>query len=119
MLEDSQTTLWQFHFFANEAVSCDRSINAPLKMLAVLGRVDEATELLQGLEQDERYVRPEFMAAAYGALGDLDRSFAVLEGALAVRSAGLIYLHVDPSYEPLRGDPRYVSLIERIGLITG
>jgi TolB-like protein/Flp pilus assembly protein TadD len=87
--------------------------------LAVLGRVDEATELLQGLEQDERYVRPEFMAAAYGALGDLDRSFAVLEGALAVRSAGLIYLHVDPSYEPLRGDPRYVSLIERIGLITG
>jgi hypothetical protein len=32
------------------------------------------------------------------------------------RSAGLIYLHLDPGYDPLRGDPRYADLVQRIGL---
>jgi hypothetical protein len=32
------------------------------------------------------------------------------------RSGGLIYLHLDPGYEPLRSDPRYTELVSRIGL---
>ena len=36
-------------------------------------------------------------------LGEADRAFGCLERAFQVRSAGLIYLHVDPGYEPLRG----------------
>ncbi len=39
-----------------------------------------------------------------------------LERAYQARSAGLIYLHLDPGYEPLRGDPRYQELVQRIGL---
>jgi CubicO group peptidase (beta-lactamase class C family) len=31
-------------------------------------------------------------------------------------SGGLIYLHLDPGYEPLRSDPRYTELVARIGL---
>jgi len=49
-------------------------------------------------------------------VGDLDRAFACLERAFQVRSAGLIYLHVDPGYKPLRPDPRFGQLVERIGL---
>ena len=52
----------------------------------------------------------------YAAVGDLDRAFACLERAYQARSAGLIYLHLDPGYEPLRGDPRYADLVRRIGL---
>jgi hypothetical protein len=43
------------------------------------------------------------------AVGDLDHGFACLERAFQVRSAGLIYLHVDPGYKPLRPDPASVS----------
>jgi hypothetical protein len=49
-------------------------------------------------------------------VGDLDRAFDALERAYQARSAGLIYLHLDPGYEPLRTDPRYTVLINRIGL---
>jgi hypothetical protein len=52
----------------------------------------------------------------YAALGELDRAFALLERAYQARSSGLIYLHLDPGYEPLRKDPRYAELVGRIGL---
>ena len=47
---------------------------------------------------------------------DIDRAFESLEKAYQARSAGLIYLHLDPGYEPLRGNPRYDALVKRIGL---
>ena len=50
------------------------------------------------------------------AIGNLDRAFESLERAYDARSAGLIYLHLDPGYDPLRGDPRYSELVKRIGL---
>ena len=43
-------------------------------------------------------------------------AFDALETAVSDRSAGLIYLHVDPAYDPLREDPRYHDLVKRIGL---
>jgi hypothetical protein len=49
-------------------------------------------------------------------MGDMDRAFESLERAYQARSAGMIYLHLDPGYEPLRGDPRYAELVKRIGL---
>ncbi len=88
------------------------------RALAALGREDEARALLEQARSHEDYVRSEFMAAAWAAMGELDRAFEALETAFADRSAGLIYLNVDPAYEPLRNDPRYVDLVERIGLKT-
>lgn len=40
----------------------------------------------------------------------------LLDRAYQTRSAGLIYLHLDPAYEPLRTDPRFGELVQRIGL---
>jgi adenylate cyclase len=85
--------------------------------LAALGQRGEARTMLEALEKgSEGYVRDEFVAAGWGALGDLDRAFAALDRALAARSSGLIYLHVDPSYDPLREDPRYARLVEAVGV---
>lgn len=93
------------------------SVNAYIaRALADLGRKDEARDLLDRAESDESYVRSEFMAAAWGALGELDKAFDALETAYQSRSAGLIYSHVDPAYDTLWGDPRYDNLAERIGL---
>ncbi|MFI5311254.1 MAG: protein kinase [Gemmatimonadales bacterium] len=89
-----------------------------VRALAALGRREEAEEILARLESESRqhYVRAEYLAMGYAAIGDLDRAFASLERAYQARSAGLIYLHLDPGYEPLRNDPRYTELVARIGL---
>jgi len=89
-----------------------------VRALAPLGRSDEAEEILNRLEEESRhhYVRAEVMAMGYAAVGDLDRAFACLERAYQARSAGLIYLHVDPGYAPLRVDARFTELVRRIGL---
>ena len=93
------------------------SVNAYIaRALADLGRTDEARDLLSRLASGQDYVRSEFMAAAWGALGELDKAFEALESAYAARSAGLIYCHVDPAYDRLWGDPRFDGIAARIGL---
>jgi serine/threonine-protein kinase len=96
-----------------------RSYDAMIvRALAALGRRDEAEAIMTRLEEEshQQYVRSEIMAMGYAALGDFDRAFACLERAFQARSAGLIYLHLDPGYAPLRGDPRFADLVKRIGL---
>jgi serine/threonine-protein kinase len=89
-----------------------------VRALAALGRKDEAEAILTRLAEESRhqYMRAEILAMGYGAVGDLDGAFGALERAYQARSAGLIYLHLDPGYDPLRGDPRYRDLVQRIGL---
>ena len=89
-----------------------------VRALAPLGRLEEAEAILSRLEEESKqhYVRSEVLAMGYAAVGDLDRAFACLEKAFQARSAGLIYLHLDPGYEPLKADPRFADLVSRIGL---
>lgn len=101
-------------------VSGVRSADAFIaRALVTMGREEAARELLAELESGDEYVRSEFLAPAYAALGETDRAAAALELAYEERSAGLIYLHVDPSYDPLRDDPRYQDLVRRVGLRSG
>jgi serine/threonine-protein kinase len=96
-----------------------RSYDAMIvRALAVLDRREEAEEILARLENESRqhYVRSEYLAMGHAALGNLDKAFESLERAYQARSAGLIYLHLDPGYEPLRGDSRYTEMVNRIGL---
>lgn len=48
-------------------------------------------------------------------LNDADRSIARLQRALEIGDSGLIYLRNDPFLDPLRGDPRFTQLLNRIG----
>jgi serine/threonine-protein kinase len=96
-----------------------RSYDAMIvRALAALDRKEEAQEILSRLEAESKqhYVRSEYLAMGHAAMGDLDRAFESLDRAYQARSAGMIYLHLDPGYDPLRGDPRYAELVTRIGL---
>ncbi len=96
-----------------------RSYDAMIvRALAALDRREEAEEILSRLEAESRqhYVRSEYLAMGHAALGNMDRAFDSLERAYQARSAGLIYLHLDPGYEPLRNDARYTELVNRIGV---
>jgi tetratricopeptide (TPR) repeat protein len=115
LLEDRpEEALEAFESRAMEGIVSGRIFVA--RAHAAAGRHDEARRILEELEDGDEYVRSEFMAAGWASLGDLDRAFAALEQAYRDRSAGLIYLHVDPSYDPLRQDERYRELVGRIGL---
>ena len=89
-----------------------------VQALAALDRRDEAEAILERLEEQSRqqYIRAEYLAMGHAAVGDLDRAFASLERAYQARSGGLIYLHLDPGYEPLRGDPRFAEMVARVGV---
>jgi tetratricopeptide (TPR) repeat protein len=99
--------------------SAVRSYDALIvRALAAMGQREEADAIMQRLEDEskQQYVRQEVMAMGYAALGDVARAFACLDRALAERSAGLVYVHIDPGFDPLRGDPRFAALVGRVGV---
>ena len=55
-------------------------------------------------------------AAVYGVLGDFDRALDLLEQAYAGRMKSVMTLAVNPRYDALRADPRFVEFLTRVGL---
>jgi hypothetical protein len=54
---------------------------------------------------------------AYGAIGEIDRAFALLDEAYANGADDrLTYLAVEPTMDMLRNDSRYDALMRRLGL---
>lgn len=82
------------------------------------GDKPKALDSLRELDEiaRHRYVAALYYAAIYTGLGDKDRAFAWLEKAYQQRSEYLIYLNVEPMADPLRSDPRFQSLLHRVGL---
>ena len=84
--------------------------------LAIAGRVVEARQTLRQLEQAPR---PEAynIGVVYVGLGEKDQAFGWLEKAVEQRSnLGQMTLNVDPRLDSVRSDPRFHSLLRRVGL---
>ena len=56
------------------------------------------------------------MAAFYAILGESDKAFASLEKAYSEKDLQLQFLRVDPAFDSIRNDPRFVDLLRRIGI---
>jgi TolB-like protein/DNA-binding winged helix-turn-helix (wHTH) protein/Flp pilus assembly protein TadD len=84
-------------------------------ILAKDGRRDEAREALTTLEalSRRRYVPPYAMALVHAGLGDRDAVFTWLDRAFEARDVHLVYLTVDPKWDPYRTDPRFDALLTR------
>src|SRR5271154_2957491 len=87
---------------------------------ATTGAAQEAIQVLDDLQKlaKERYVAPHFFAGIYVGLGKHDRAIEYLEKSYAEHCHWLIYLHIDPSMDDLRNDPRFHDLLRRVGLPT-
>jgi tetratricopeptide (TPR) repeat protein len=80
------------------------------------GRREEAVAILEQLEQlrDTQYVDAYFQALLLHALGRKDEAFLELDRAVNENSAALFVLDVDPRVDPLRADPRFKPIRDRI-----
>ena len=63
-----------------------------------------------------RYVSPYTIACVYVALGDRTSAFTWLERAYAAHASEMYALKVDPILDPLHDDPRWATLVRRMGL---
>jgi len=82
------------------------------------GRTKEAFEMLEDLKKlaTQKYVAPYFFAGIHVGLGEHDRAIEYLEKSYEEHSHWLIYLHIDPSMDGLRDNPRFQNLLRRVGL---
>jgi tetratricopeptide (TPR) repeat protein len=86
--------------------------------LGAAGRRDEALEVLARLERRaaERYISPHQFALVRLGLGDLAGALDALERGFAIRDPGMSGIKVDPRFAPLAAEPRFVTLLEQMGL---
>ena len=82
------------------------------------GRKEEAFEILDKLDElaKERYISPLHYANIFFGLGEIDKTIEYLEKAYVEKSPMLILVKVSPWVDPLRSDPRFKSLLKKIGL---
>jgi predicted Zn-dependent protease len=95
------------------------------RVLAAIAQLDalsenraKALERLRQLQElaDSGRVPSLDLATVYIGLGETERAFELLDRAFEERSAAIYQLRVDPIYDPLRGDPRFTTLLEKMRL---
>ena len=98
----------------------DRDATAALAYAyAGIGRRAETRKILRDLELKGKsgYVSPYLIATLYAGLGEKDRAFEMLEKAYQEKCLDLSWhLKADSRMNNLRSDPRYQTLLRRIGL---
>lgn len=79
-------------------------------------RSDEAQKLKDTLVSPPPGSRVDPITMSWACLGldDVDCSINQLEKALQQRSSSMIFMRVAPGWDPLRGDPRFQSILARM-----
>jgi serine/threonine protein kinase/Tfp pilus assembly protein PilF len=83
---------------------------------AVTGRRAEAQKVLDQLNElsKQKYVQAVLRARIYAGVGEKDKAFEWLEKGFEDRT--LPAIKVDPTFDPLRSDPRFADLLRRMNL---
>jgi TolB-like protein/Tfp pilus assembly protein PilF len=88
-----------------------------VRAYAHAGRRADALHLLGELKKRKQtgYVPAAAFVNAYLGLGDYDHAFVWLEQAYQEHSNILLFVKVHPYFDPIRNDPRFASLLRRVG----
>jgi tetratricopeptide (TPR) repeat protein len=122
------TSIWlayaqQGHPIDPAAIGADVNDESPLNMAtaagayAMSGRRSEAEAVLARLHAlaEQRYVCPYEIATTHAALHQDDEAFRWLRRGIQDRSSCMPDLKVDPRFDRLRSDPRFVQLLRDVG----
>src|SRR5262249_39488639 len=91
-----------------------RSIYLPLAYQA-LGRKAEADAALSALIAALSKVSSYNSAYIFGFRGEADRAFEWLDKAVAYKDGGLSEITYEPLFDKIRGDPRWLPFLRKIG----
>jgi TolB-like protein/DNA-binding winged helix-turn-helix (wHTH) protein len=80
------------------------------------GAVRAWVAVLEKLDARGESVYPEEPAYLYAILGDKERAFAWLEKAYQQKTHGMPFLRVDPTWDDISSDPRFLDLERRVGV---
>lgn len=83
---------------------------------AYAGRREDALRIADELKVDPMPVEAWGLAELYAALGDHDEAFRWLEKASSERFSWIPWLDWNPNLKPLRNDPRFEAMLERLKL---
>jgi len=85
---------------------------------ALMGEKSKARQVLDDLLERSRkmYVTPYGLAVVYFSLEERDEGFKWLDKAHEVRDRWLCFLKVDPLFDRVRSDPKFTTLLKKIGL---
>jgi DNA-binding winged helix-turn-helix (wHTH) protein len=86
-------------------------------VFAKIGRTEEAQNVLTTLLSisQERYVPPYAMAIVHAGLSQFDLALQWLERCYEARDVHVIFLTIDPKWDPLRADRRFSTLLQHCG----
>jgi len=95
----------------------------PLGTLAIayfkLEQFDKAQELLDEIKkksQESEAGSPSFYTAMiYAQMGEIDLAFEWLEKAYVTNEVEMYWLRVEPPFDPLRNDPRWQTILDKVG----
>lgn len=95
------------------------TVSALAHTLAVAGQSAEANKIVDDLQRSRkrRYISAGSIATVYIGLDNKDLAFHWLEKAFENRDIDLVWLKVNPLFDPLRSDPRFNKLVERVSSI--
>ncbi|HVY92401.1 MAG TPA: tetratricopeptide repeat protein, partial [Bryobacteraceae bacterium] len=97
-----------------------RMMAALARVRALSGQEAEARAILDHIRSagQKRYVSPFDLAIISIALGMPDEALDLLHRALADRCFELTFAQVDPRLDPMRGDPRFETVVAQIGVAS-
>ena len=89
-------------------------------ILASAGKKDEAKKIIEdaGIEKILSSNDYRGVALVYAALDDIDEAFEWLEKSYQKHEESLCSIGIDPKFDSLRDDPRFTSLMKKIGLLN-
>jgi serine/threonine protein kinase/tetratricopeptide (TPR) repeat protein len=85
---------------------------------ALLGMSDKANRTLEHYlsVRKGKPVLSTWVSQAYAVLGNTDEAFQWLDRAYHEREFNLLAMKVDPCWDPVRSDPRFIAMLNKVGL---
>jgi serine/threonine-protein kinase len=104
---------------ANALSENPRNIIALGYVYAMAGKKDKALQILDSMMKlsNQKLIQiAVYIALLYISLNDNDHAFHWLEKAYEQRDYWLTLAKVEPRFDPVRSDPRFIELLKKIGL---
>jgi tetratricopeptide (TPR) repeat protein len=86
--------------------------------LASAGRIEDSRVILEQMVELSRqqHVPPYWLALAHAGVDERDAALDALDRAYQQHDVWLVWLGTDPRFDVVRGEPRFVEILRRIGL---